>query len=133
MKVLAAVESVFEKQSAFLVMAPETCPALHIELITFKNAPLPFKSLENAGVIPYGQTDIETARSKKITTGLTVVKSKKIPETKKPASKTCSPGKRCPTCKKGVVSISKCKSGTNVGKPFKGCSKFPACRYFSWA
>ncbi len=77
MKVLKVVESAFAKQSVLFVMAPEGCQTLKVELLVFKNVSLPFRSLESAGVIPHRQTDIETARSKKTTTGLTVVKSKK--------------------------------------------------------
>jgi DNA topoisomerase-3 len=51
------------------------------------------------------------------------------------ARKTRQPanvGGKCPDCKKGTIQLKVIKTGKNAGKSFKGCSGFPACRYFAW-
>jgi len=42
-------------------------------------------------------------------------------------------GDSCPECKTGTLLQRAIKDGKNSGKHFIGCTRFPECRYFSWA
>ena len=42
-------------------------------------------------------------------------------------------GQRCPLCSTGMLSLKTIKTGSNLGKPFIGCSNYPKCRAFSWS
>jgi len=42
-------------------------------------------------------------------------------------------GDGCPHCKTGTLLQRSIKDGKNSGKQFIGCTRFPECRYFSWA
>ena len=46
--------------------------------------------------------------------------------------KKANVGDICPECKKGKLVLRSIKNGTNEGKPFIGCTKYPTCRYFAW-
>lgn len=39
----------------------------------------------------------------------------------------------CPDCGSGQLVARTVKSGKNIGKPFIGCSGYPACNHFSWS
>ena len=51
----------------------------------------------------------------------------------KPPSPPAKVGAKCPQCTQGSIQKKTIQTGKNAGKDFKGCSRFPSCRYFAWA
>lgn len=49
------------------------------------------------------------------------------------ASPPAKVGEKCPDCKQGSIQIKTLSAGKNTGKSFKGCSEYPACKYFAWS
>ncbi len=84
------------------------------------------------GCTNYGGGCKETRPDSRGKPGRAVKAKGKAPTGARKTSRPANVGGKCPDCKKGTIQLKNIKMGKNAGKSFKGCSGFPACRYFAW-
>lgn len=138
-----------QRKAEYLPVVNQAWESLTQEMKRFEAAALPsdierFKptSVSNTDKTPTvrNQTITKKAQPKKSPTN-TPLNDKKVGDIKKPVtsdkkhvppSSKATPGDKCPNCNQGTIEVKKLKSGKNIGRPFMGCSAYPACNFFQW-